>query len=177
MIDTRASKKSTARYGQYLAYRKIRDTTINTSKARAINVQFGIGSTPSVGSITINTPIGNVEFHIVQADTLFLLCLVDMDTLKVYYNNLSNVLVTLTKSILVTRRFGHPFLLWEESLQSFITNSFNQNPCYLTTTELRQLHCRFGHPSTNRLYKVLERSGHDTDKQAIDYLTKYCSFC
>src|SRR5271166_3243146 len=151
MINTRASRKSTAEYGQYLAYRKTRDTTINTSKAGAINVQFGIGSTPSIGSITINTPIGNVEFHIVQADTPFLLCLADMDTLKVFYNNLNNVLVTPTKSVLVVRRFGHPFLLWEESLQSFITNSFDQNPCYLTATELRQLHRRFGHPSANRL--------------------------
>src|SRR5207248_9635344 len=104
-------------------------------------------------------------------------CLADMDTLKVFYNNLNNVLVTPTKSVPVVRRFGHPFLLWEESLQSFITNSFDQNPCYLTATELRQLHRRFGHPSANRLYRVLERSGHDTDKQAIDYLTKYCSFC
>ena len=113
MIDTGASKKSTAGYGQYLAYRKTRETTINTSKAGAINVQFGIGSTPSIGSITINTLIGNVEFHIVQADTPFLLCLADIDTLKVYYNNLSNVLVTTTttKPIPVIRRFGHLFLL------------------------------------------------------------------
>ena len=125
MIDTGASKKSTAGYGQYLAYKKTYDTTIDTSKAGAINVQFGIGSTPSVGSITINTPIGNVEFHIVQADTPFLLCLTNMDTLKVFYNNLSNVLITPTKSIPVIRRFGHPFLLWDESLQSFIANSFD----------------------------------------------------
>jgi len=111
MIDTGASKKSTAGYGQYLAYKKTHNTVIDTSKAGAINVQFGIGSTSSIGSVIVNTPVGNVEFHIVKADTPFLLCLADMDMLKVYYNNLKNALVTPTKSVPVVRRFGHPFLL------------------------------------------------------------------
>ena len=177
MIDTGASKRSTAGYGQYLAYRETQNTVIDTSKAGAINVQFGIGSTSSIGSITVNTPVGNIEFHIVKADTPFLLCLADMDTLKVYYNNLKNVLVTPTKSVPVVRRFGHPFLLWEESLQSFITHLFNQNPYYLTITELHQLHRHFRHPSADRLYKVLERSGHNNiNKQIINHLTKYCSY-
>ena len=111
MIDTRASKRSTAGYGQYLTYRKTYNTAINTSKAGAINVQFSIGSTPSIGSVTVKTPVGNVEFHIIKADTPFLLYLTDMDILKVYYNNLKNILVTPTKSVPVVRRFGHPFLL------------------------------------------------------------------
>jgi len=38
---------------------------------------------------------------IMEADTPFLLCLADIDILKVYYNNLKNVLVTLTKLVLV----------------------------------------------------------------------------
>src|SRR6266516_285391 len=178
MIDTGASKISTAGYGQYLAYKRINNATVDTTNAGAINVQFGIGSTSSIGSVMVNTPVGSIEFHIVKADTPFLLCLADMDALEVYYNNLRNVLIAPTKSVPVFRRFGHPFLLWEESLQSFIAHSFDQNPCYLTTTELRRLHRRFGHPSVDRLYKVLERSGHDDiDKQAIDHLTKYCSHC
>jgi hypothetical protein len=44
--------------------------------------------------------------------------------------------------------------------------------------EIRRLYRRFGHPSAKKLYRVLERSGYnDVDKQAINYLTKYCSFC
>ena len=71
MIDTGASKVSTAGFGQYLAYQNTIDSTatLNTTTAGAINVQFGIGSTPSVGSLTVHTPVGVVEFHIVQADT------------------------------------------------------------------------------------------------------------
>jgi hypothetical protein len=77
----------------------------------------------------------------------------------------------------ITRRFGHPFLIWGEVLRTYIQESFDYNPCYLTSTEIHRLHRRFGHPSAEKLYRVLERSGHDIDKGAIDYLTKYCSFC
>jgi hypothetical protein len=77
-----------------------------------------------------------MEFHIVRADTSFLLCLADMDTLGVYYNNLTDCLVTPERSIPVIRRFGHPFLFWEESLKPLITESLTENPYLLTTTEL-----------------------------------------
>ena len=100
-----------------------------------------------------------------------------MDKLNVYFNNLENILITSTKLVPVVRRFGHPFLLWDESLQSFIANSFNNNPCFLTDIELRQLHRRSGHPSAGKLHKVLERAGHETDKKIIDNLTKYCTHC
>src|SRR6266700_7874752 len=101
MINTGASKRSTAGYGQYLIYRETKNTVINTLKAGAINVQFGIGSTSSIGSITVNTLVGNIKFYIIKANIPFLLCLIDIDTLKVYYNNLKNILVTPTKSVLV----------------------------------------------------------------------------
>jgi hypothetical protein len=112
MIDTGASKKSTAGYGQYLAYKKTYDTTIDVTKAGAVNVQFGIGSTPSIRSITVNIPVGQAEFHIVKANTPFLLCLKDMDTLGVYYNNLKDLLIAPSTTIPVIRQFGHPFILW-----------------------------------------------------------------
>ena len=145
---------------------------MDKSRAGAVNVQFGIGSTFSIGSLLLDTPIGIIEFHVVEADTPFLLCLEDMDKLNVYFNNLENVLIASTKSVPVVRRFGQPFLLWDESFHSFIANSFNNNPCFLTDTELRQLHRRFGHPSAGKLQKVLERAGHETNKKNIDHLTK-----
>ena len=44
--------------------------------------------------------------------------------------------------------------------------------------ELCRLHRRFRHLLVDRLYKVLERSGYDNvNKQVIDHLTKYCSYC
>ena len=51
------------------------------------------------------------------------------------------------------------------------------NPCYLTDIELQRLHRRFGHPSVHRLHQLLERSGHNVELQALQYLTKYCEHC
>jgi hypothetical protein len=42
-----------------------------------------------------------------------------------------------------------------------ISDSLKQNPCLLSTTELRRLHRRFGHSSADRLHRLLERSGHE----------------
>ncbi len=61
MIDTGASKHSSADYGQLMTYtRDIKDTTIDIAKASAIHVQFGIGLISSMGSVLIQTPIGHI---------------------------------------------------------------------------------------------------------------------
>jgi hypothetical protein len=93
MIDTGASRKSTAGYGQFQALQNTENIALDTSTAGQVNVQFGIGTTSSIGSARVQTPIGNIQFHIVDADTPFLPCLADMDNLGVYYNNLKNVIV------------------------------------------------------------------------------------
>jgi hypothetical protein len=179
VIDTGAAKFSTAGYPQFRALQRVdRTVTLDETTKGTARVQFGIGATSSVGSAKVSTPIGQVVFHIMDAKTPFLLCLTDMDKLGVYFNNLENKLVTPKgHAVPVVRRFGHPFLLWNDSLQSFIIESFNYTSCYLTNTELQRLHRRFGHPSVARLQKVLERAGHEVDKTALEYLTKYCAHC
>ena len=83
MIDIGASKKSTAGYRQYLAYKATtnNNTDIDTTQTRAVNVQFSIGLTTSIRSVKVKTPIGLVNFYIVKADTPFLLYLTDIDRL------------------------------------------------------------------------------------------------
>ena len=54
---------------------------IDTTHAGAVNVQFGISSTTSIRLITVKTLIGIVDFYIVKANTPFLLCLADIDSL------------------------------------------------------------------------------------------------
>ena len=95
IIDTGALKKSTTGYRQYLAYRTTTDnnTDINTLQTGAVNVQFGISLTALIESVVVKTPIGLVNFHIVKADTPFLLCFADMDRLQVYYNNVTDTLI------------------------------------------------------------------------------------
>ena len=181
LIDTGAAMNSTAGYAQYQAYNDLTNgqANLNRSTASQVKVQFGSGSSiSSIGSIVVNSPVGDIEFHIVETNTPFLLSLHNMDRLKVYLNNVSNLLITPSTTIPVVRRFGHPFLLWKDCLNSFITVLFNSNPCFLTDTELRQLHRRFGHPSSERLYQLLHRAGHeDVQRTALKKLTKFCTFC
>ena len=180
MIDIGASTKSTAGYGQFQALQRSNSTIgleIDTSTRGQVTVQFGVGSATSIGTTNVYTPIGEVEFHVVEASTPFLLCLADMDRLQVYYNNTRDVLVTRDRKIPVVRKFGYAFLLCNSSLQTHLLESFDLNPCYLTETELQRIHRRFGHPSVERLQRVLDRAGHDTDKKALKHLTKYYHFC
>jgi len=83
IINIGASKKSTIGYGQYLIYKTTvnNNTDINTMQTGAVNVQVGISLTTLIGLVAVKTLISLVNFHIVKADTPFLLCLADIDRL------------------------------------------------------------------------------------------------
>jgi hypothetical protein len=94
VIDIGASNRSTVGYSQFLAYQQhVKNIDINKATAGALTVQFGIGLTSLIGSVCLVTPVGQVEFYVVYADTLFILCLRDMDRLRIQYNNLDNTIV------------------------------------------------------------------------------------
>jgi hypothetical protein len=121
MIDSNASTKSIAEYEQYLTFNKINFIIdLNLFRTETVNVQFEIESTSSIESFTIDISFEIVEFHVIKADTSFLLSLADMNRLKVYFNNVTNSLIQMinTNGILrkkrsysVIRRFDHGFLL------------------------------------------------------------------
>ena len=48
---------------------------LNTTNTGSINVYFGIDFTTSVDIITVDSPVDRILFHIIKAETLFLLCL------------------------------------------------------------------------------------------------------
>src|SRR5436305_638081 len=169
MLDTGAATTSTAGYAQVRAYIATFGGKVDTSTAGAVKAHFGIGQTTSIGSIDVNSPIGMATFHVVKADTPFLLCLQDMDKLGIYFNNLADA-ITLRNgdTVRVVRTFNHPFLIWGPPAIN-----------YLTDVELRRLHRRFGHPSVNRLVKTLERAGHDDPRHrhTLEQIHKFCEFC
>jgi hypothetical protein len=100
------------------------EVELDTSTKGQVKVQFGVGVALSIGTIYVCTPVGGVEFHVVEANTPFLLSLANIDRLRVYYDNIRDVLVTSTKEVPVVRRFGHAFLLSNSSLQSYLIESF-----------------------------------------------------
>lgn len=169
LIDTGSAKVSTAGERQYNAYIKaFGDTALDQSTSGSVSIQFGIGKATSIGSVQVYMPIGTATFHVMPTDTPFLLCLQDMDRMGVYYNNIRDAIIHPKGSHEVVRSYGHPFIIWGMPAIS-----------YLTEPELRQLHRRFGHPSVERLAKVLNRAGHDepSNYEAIQKISRFYTTC
>jgi hypothetical protein len=114
MIDSNASTKSIAEYEQYLAFNKMNLTIdLNLSRTETVNVQFDIESASSIESLIIDISFEIVKFHVIKTDISFLLSLADMNRLKVYFNNVENILIMIiqNRKLSIIRRFDHEFLL------------------------------------------------------------------
>ena len=171
MPDSGAAGISTAGKNQFLALKRM-DSTIKLDKSTAgqHKIRFGKGMAISQGTVDVPTPLGVITFHIVPANTPFLFCIQDMDKMNVKLDNLKNVLIQGDTIVPVVRKWGHPWMLLHQLEQSIAWS-------HLTESELRQLHRRFGHPSVQRLHKVLQRAGHNVKSSAIKELTKKCHQC
>lgn len=169
--DSGAADKSTVGKAQFLALQsKDPSITMDTSTAGDAQIKFGQGNTiASIGTTSVKTPIGTIDFHVLEAATPFLLCLADMDKLSVYYNNITDEMIQGETRLPVVRKWGHPW---------FHLGKAESARVFLTETELRRLHRRFGHPATDRLYKMLKRAGHkDVEEQALKEVRKFCHQC
>lgn len=124
LIDGGAAHASSAGWDQYLALSREQDVQIDRSQAGRQSFIFGMGMTLSKGTVTVASPIGNVVFHVVDADTPFLLCLDDLDRLGYYLNNITNELVGKDRKVPVVRLNGHAFLTWGNSSINYVAACF-----------------------------------------------------
>jgi hypothetical protein len=187
MINSSVSTKSIVEYEQYLAFNRMNlIINLNLFKAETVKVQFDIESTRSIKSLIIDISFKIIEFHVFKTNTSFLLNLIDMNRLKVYFNNVINSLIQMIKisdeilrkkrSFSVIRRFDHEFLLWRNLMQIYVNQFFDLNLCYLIEMNLRQLYKRFDHSSIKKLYDLLKRANHEMKKSTLKKLTKFCFF-
>lgn len=67
------------------------DTSVQLNKntARLVNLIFRIGSIVFIGSIYLDTPLEQITFYIVPVNTLFLLCLADIDKYRAFFKNIT----------------------------------------------------------------------------------------
>jgi hypothetical protein len=84
MPDTGVSGILIAGYPQYLALQKSFPEVQLDIIAKGREIKFGKGTTIIEGTIQVSTPLGSITFYVVPADTLFLLCIQDMDKLGAY---------------------------------------------------------------------------------------------
>ena len=67
---------------------------MDISRIKKANIKFGNGiPIKSLGTVTVNTPFGLMDFHVIKSNTFFLMLLKNMDRLEVYLNNTTNQLV------------------------------------------------------------------------------------
>ncbi|KAI1001275.1 hypothetical protein K3495_g6924 [Podosphaera aphanis] len=176
LIDSGAADFSTAGYQQYKAFQQAfgKAPLITDNK---IKVRFGKGQAESIGFIDVKTPIGPINFYVVDCDTPFLLSLKNMDNLGMIFDNVSNLLIhkKTNTQYRITQKFGYAFLTWQPDF-----SSLNKDvTTFLTQRDLKRLHCRFGHPSVDWLHRILKNADHEDSetKKLLNRITEHCRYC
>ncbi|KAL0940525.1 uncharacterized protein CTRU02_203288 [Colletotrichum truncatum] len=67
---------------------------LNTKAASGVIVKFGDRILlESIRTMKVLTPFRSVKFYVIKTNTPFLICLGDIDRLKVYFNNVINTFI------------------------------------------------------------------------------------
>ncbi|KAL2885168.1 Ribonuclease H-like domain [Ceratocystis lukuohia] len=180
IIDTGAAKVSTAGISQFKALQALKpELALDTATKGHIKVRFGMGQASSLGTTVIDTGVGSVTFHVMDADTPFLLSLADLDRLGAFFNNTKNKLVKGAVHVNVFRRFGHAFLHLPEMPQGNGRDDGREGDSFFTEQELRRLHRRFGHPSVSKLHALLRKAelGDTTTHEDLKKIQDFCHQC
>ncbi len=124
LVDCDAARLSTTEIEQFTALQRLNDSIKLNKSTVESKIQFDIDSISIMSTIELNISLKQLIFHIVSVNTSFLICLVDLNRLRVYFNNLTNELVQKRSSIIilqtdmknvnrfsVIRRYKHTFLL------------------------------------------------------------------
>jgi hypothetical protein len=105
MLDSETTGVFIVGKPQVIALQKLDLTiSINTSITRNHKIRFGKGEAMSIGTIQVSIPLGNITFHVLPTNTLFLYCLQDIDCMKVKLDNIQNIFVQSKKIVFIVRK-------------------------------------------------------------------------
>ena len=94
LINLGVSSRSTGGIGLLKAFEQLDNSVqLNKKTAGSAHFTFGIESDTSIRSVDLDTPLGLITFQIVLMNTLFLLCLADMDKHETFFNNITNQVI------------------------------------------------------------------------------------
>lgn len=176
LINSSASTKSIIRLSQLKALPIIESTIkINNSKNHLAKFIFTISNTASLSHINLDTLIGLIIFYIVFVNTLFFLCLADINKLSVFFNNITNELVYEKFIYLIVCRYGNAFLMWHTPIYLFVAESLNINLYYLIKIKLCCLHCCFGHLLIYCLRAIFHWIRYKVNIRVLRHLIKDCN--
>jgi hypothetical protein len=78
---------------QFTILQRISKTTLILNKKRIISFKFDIDEILFIDIVNLNIFVDVITFHIVLVQTSFLLCFVDMNRLRFYFNNLIDMFI------------------------------------------------------------------------------------
>jgi hypothetical protein len=93
LMNCDAAKRSTVEIDQFTVLQRLNDSIQLNKSIVESKIQFDIDSISIMSTIELNISLKLMIFHIVEINTSFLLCLVDLNRLEVYFNNLTNKLM------------------------------------------------------------------------------------
>ncbi len=99
LIDHHATNFFSDDIKQFTILRRINKSSLLLNRDKIILFRFDIDEISFIDTVNLNTLIDVITFHIVLVHTSFLLCLVDMNHLRFYFNNLINMLVKSNRTI------------------------------------------------------------------------------
>lgn len=177
LVDTGAARGNTSSLKQYLAYCNHIGCSPTIDGSKAATCYFGNGSERSQGVASISFPLGALTItfyaHILRdAVVPLLICIDEMVRWGLYFNNIANRLVhsPTGQYLSVLREGAHPFIMWNPVIN-----------CHYSTSELRQLHRRFGHPHTDKLLQLLRKADldHVTEqtRTTLEKIVRSCKLC
>ncbi len=93
LIDHDAADHSFESIEQFTILQRISNTFLILNKKRIISFKFDIDEIFFIDTVDLKIFVDVITFHIVLVHTSFLLCLVDMNRLRFYFNNLTNMFI------------------------------------------------------------------------------------
>ncbi len=93
LIDHDAADYSFESIEQFTTLQRISKTLLILNKKRIISFKFDIDEISFIDTVNLKISVDVITFHIVLVRISFLLCLADMNRLRLYFNNLINMLI------------------------------------------------------------------------------------
>ncbi len=122
-MNCETADRSTENIEQFKVLQRISDVILNKKTVES-SIRFDIDDTLILKFVELNISLEIINFHIIEINISFLLCLDDLNRLKMYFNNLINEMIqkisdTTTNLQIdskirrhsIIRRYDHAFLL------------------------------------------------------------------
>jgi hypothetical protein len=93
LMNCDAARRSTVEIEKFTALQRLNDSIQLNKSIVESKIQFDIDNISIMSMIELKISLKQLIFHIVEINTSFLLCLVDLNRFDVYFNNLINELV------------------------------------------------------------------------------------